>query len=347
MSLLVCNCTWPGRHNALCVQGLGHSLSAYASHIMMDLPQDSEQNGKLVAAPCTSPAEYFTRQDSASTRGSTLPHPAPSKRACDEQVLHLYESPSCPNTLIIVYNCLKYPLKVVKLGNALSDKKILHLSMCAMCPCRTPMSVITCALSFKRIKIPTPPMGNTCALLKAQNSSTHALCSHHHDLCQQVEVPMCGMQHMPRYGAQYTPCCACQGLLGRGYRPRECGGAELSHFPMPATAEAHYRACSAPARRGESDSSTSMPCDYFDGVASLPCLEDLVASRTCTFLILHHCNLAQARLEPPWADNCAMRIERWGLLVTALNRLAVRSAALEGLLEVIPTRSCQCRNQSK
>lgn len=50
-----------------------------------------------------------------------------------------------------------------------------------------------------------------------------------------------------------------------------------------------------------------------------------------------HLNL-QAKLEPPWVDNCAMRIEKWRSLVNALNTLAVRSAALEGLLEVI-TRS--------
>ena len=45
-------------------------------------------------------------------------------------------------------------------------------------------------------------------------------------------------------------------------------------------------------------------------------------------------SLLQAKVEPPWADNCAMRIEKWGILVNALNKLAVRSAALEGLLEV-------------
>ncbi len=44
--------------------------------------------------------------------------------------------------------------------------------------------------------------------------------------------------------------------------------------------------------------------------------------------------LLQAKVEPPWADNCAMRIEKWGILVNALNKLAIRSAALEGLLEV-------------
>ncbi|KAK9904804.1 hypothetical protein WJX75_002805 [Coccomyxa subellipsoidea] len=43
--------------------------------------------------------------------------------------------------------------------------------------------------------------------------------------------------------------------------------------------------------------------------------------------------LEEAKVEPPWADNCAMRIEKWGILVNALNKLAVRSAALEGLLE--------------
>lgn len=42
----------------------------------------------------------------------------------------------------------------------------------------------------------------------------------------------------------------------------------------------------------------------------------------------------QAKLEPPWVDDTAMDLENWGNMVNLLNKLVVRIAALEDLLEV-------------
>ncbi|BDA49628.1 hypothetical protein COCOBI_14-2480 [Coccomyxa sp. Obi] len=172
------------------IQGLGHSLSAYASHILMDNPEDGKQHGKLIASPRTSPAEYYGLQNSASIHGITLPQSAPSKRPCNEQGPHV-----CDN-------------------------------MCA----------------------------------------------------------------------------------------------QLQKDQDPYATDEEYMAYLDEATDPENVESQSCPIS--------PCLRQLRPA------ILHAQHLLnEARLEPPWADNCAMRIEKWGVLVTALNRLAVRNAALEGLLE--------------
>ncbi len=42
----------------------------------------------------------------------------------------------------------------------------------------------------------------------------------------------------------------------------------------------------------------------------------------------------QAELEPPWVDNCSMDLGKWGKVVDSFRKLALRSAALESLLEV-------------
>lgn len=39
-------------------------------------------------------------------------------------------------------------------------------------------------------------------------------------------------------------------------------------------------------------------------------------------------------MEPPWLDKCSMCLTKWGKLVDSFAHLALRSAALESILEV-------------
>lgn len=43
--------------------------------------------------------------------------------------------------------------------------------------------------------------------------------------------------------------------------------------------------------------------------------------------------MSQAKLEPPWLERYPKHLHQWGALIEALSVLALRSAALESLLE--------------
>ncbi len=44
--------------------------------------------------------------------------------------------------------------------------------------------------------------------------------------------------------------------------------------------------------------------------------------------------MQQAAHEPTWIDNCYMDLDKWNDVVDSFRKLALRSAALESLLEV-------------